>query len=135
MLYMFRVVSPPIIRCTETVSTASGTSQLLLLPVGIVGGVETAVSTPPDCRHRPMYLITRKAKLVFFNIRYNDTIFMFLTFIKYQTFTKRHPLLVQSLNPIFMVNCFDKAMDFGRDQSVLDFVALSIGKYFLNTAV
>jgi len=38
LLYMFRVVSPPIIRNTITVSTASGTSQPLLLPVAIATG-------------------------------------------------------------------------------------------------
>jgi len=36
LLYMFRVVSPPIIRSTKTVFVAPGTSQPLLLPVGIV---------------------------------------------------------------------------------------------------
>ena len=36
MLYMFRSVSPPIIRAQITVSTASGISQPLLLPVAIV---------------------------------------------------------------------------------------------------
>ena len=36
LLYMFRVVSPPIIRSTKNVFTASGTGQPLLLPVAIV---------------------------------------------------------------------------------------------------
>jgi len=36
LLYMFRVVSPPITGAQITVSTAPSTSQLLLLPVAIV---------------------------------------------------------------------------------------------------
>jgi len=39
LLYMFRVVSPPIIRSTNNVSTAPGTSQPLLLPAAFVEGL------------------------------------------------------------------------------------------------
>jgi hypothetical protein len=61
LLYMFRVVSPPIIRAQITVFTASGTSQPLLLSVAMVEelrlrlnsstiatGFETAVVCAPN---------------------------------------------------------------------------------------
>jgi len=51
LLYMFRVVSPPIIRAQITVSTASGTGQPLLLPVAIVEELRlrsTIICVPDD---------------------------------------------------------------------------------------